>query len=334
MFEKATRSAPFGNDACGGAAAEASSRGKVPFRHWGPMPFALSSNRRRLGLHLADVPILTIALGRAGRDRTFFTSASRWAADAGVSERGLAKSLSRLKGKFLRVVEEGRRGRATVYSVEPLDRLVAELEQAAFSNERRAMHGVQGTEFGEQRASNEVHCVPERDARCSPQQTQEKNREEQTPRGGELTHVDTTEDGDEATAAPSPPAGAGGIPVPSDTQEVAAPAAETRLEKFHQLYRQLLEQLRGVEHPVVGAPDTKVLRAVMDGRPDEVVASLIERFVADDDPFLRGRGWLLRLLELRVNVYLAKGSNADGHGRKSYDNSVWDGQASGEMPLD
>jgi hypothetical protein len=35
-----------------------------------------------------------------------------------------------------------------------------------------------------------------------------------------------------------------------------------------------------------------------------------------------------------VNVYLAKGSNADGHGRKSYDNSVWDGQASGEMPLD
>ncbi|MBI5488787.1 MAG: hypothetical protein HY905_15740 [Deltaproteobacteria bacterium] len=310
----------------------------VPSRHWAPAPFALLRHLKALGLHLADLPVLLVALGRAGRDRTFFTSTARWANDAGVSERGLSKSLARLKGRFLRVVDTGRHGHAATYSVEPLDHIVATLETRGPTRAERSVTDVQGSAFGERRAGE--GCTSFTDGlpgkatngeQGSPQQTPKEGKTpEQTPGGGpRLGDVGSMEEASTEGVLRTPDASSG-----SDGSTTSARCPDDRVERFMEVYAGLLHQLRGVSRPVIGDKDRAVLLSFIVGRPDAEIMMVLERFVRDDDQFLVKVGWQLRLLELRANRYLATTRDTSTARRGSYSDTAWADASPGDASLE
>jgi hypothetical protein len=85
-----------------------------------------------------------------------------------------------------------------------------------------------------------------------------------------------------------------------------APGGLRRTNLMINYFQDRLREVRGIPNPTVTGRDKGLFRSWLQDQPvDESVRRALDRFVQDDDPFVKRNGWSLGLLPRRANGYLA-----------------------------
>lgn len=300
----------------------------------------------KLGLRPVDLAVLLNLLSWTSRSgRTCFRSVSDLAADTGFARSTVQLSLRRLRGRCIEVVERGGRSRArgpaaTLYSAAPFDRLVAELEREAAEVAGRRTGGVPipGTgvpAFGTAAYRDSVQrCTDSRAPEFGIRRRTENEEPRAAATGGE---ADASGEGGPEGATPgwassTDRASTSAVMDSSVNPDLALPVPGSSSDVGSALrhYVSLMRSVRKL--PVADGmtrADVASLRAWARAKEPAFVFEMLERFVRDDDPFLRRNGWALRLLPHRALGYVAE-STVSAEARIQ---DAWTGQESGPVML-